>query len=132
MTPAKPRNAWVHPIGLIGVVLAVASYATRSEAVGGMAVALLGLAGVGAVIGAVRPTVPAADAAATSLVGVQILHSGGISTVTEDLDHPMPRRTVAAVDGHGRPEQLNVGVDADGRVVEACRPGGEWAEATAI
>lgn len=128
----KPRNAWVHPLGALGIILAVAFHLTRSEAVGGMAVALLVLAGIGALVGAVRPAAAQAQPAATSLVGVQILHAGGISTVTEDLDHPQPRRTVAATDGHGRAQQLMVGVDATGRVVEACRPGEGWAGATAI
>ena len=68
----------------------------------------------------------------TSLVGVRIRHRDGISTVTEDLDTPMPQRTVAAVDAHGRPENLSVSVDEAGNVIEAAVPGSEWAAAEAI
>jgi hypothetical protein len=67
-----------------------------------------------------------------SLVGVRIRHSAGTSEVTEDTDTTTPRRTVTTLDAHGRPEQLLVGVDETGRVVEAAVPGGEWAPAEEV
>lgn len=70
--------------------------------------------------------------AGTSLVGVRIRHRDGISDVTEDLDTPTPRRTVAALDTHGRPELLCVIVDENGNVIEAAVHGSELAAAEAI
>ena len=132
-TTTKPRNAWVHPIGLIGVLLAVAYRTTHSPAVGGMAVSLLALAGIGAIIGYVRPAAPLTDQVAVggSLVGMRIRHSGGLSTVTEDVGGAA-RRTVTALDTHGRTHRLCVGVDPDGRVIEAAVPGVDWAGAEAV
>lgn len=80
-----------------------------------------------------KPTAAQPDTAATtSLVGARIHWRGGVSTVTADPDVPQPRRTVTAFDGHGRVERICVGVDASGRVTEACRPGEEWAGAEVL
>jgi hypothetical protein len=75
---------------------------------------------------------PPLETPAGGLVNVVIRHSAGTSTVTEDLDTPMPQRSVSAADAHGRPEQLLVRVDENGRVIEAAVPGGEWGPAVEV
>ena len=132
-TAATTVPGWVNGAVVMGTVCTILWWVTPYAPFGAAASVLFLTAGIGGIAAVVKPPrqqpLPASP---TSLVGVQILHSGGISTVTADLDHPMPRRTVDAVDGHGRPHQLCVGVDASGRVVEACHPGAEWAAAEAI
>jgi hypothetical protein len=138
MTITKPRHAWVHPVGLLGVIAAIAFRVTHSEAVGGMAITLLIGAGIGSITGAIgRGNTEAAPleirvATEGNLVGVRIRHAGGISTVTEDLDAPSRRRTVTAATASGRKETLYVRLDAAGRVVEAAAPGSNWAAAESL
>jgi hypothetical protein len=147
----KPPPLWWVPIfvGGFGWVLAAIGVFTHNRSI--MAVAMIPLA-IGGIVELIQfrrgdfngsilepeqvPTPPRPVAAllpvVTSLVGVRIRHRDGISTVTEDLDTPMPRRTVVALDTHGRPERLCVSVDEDGNVIEAAVPGSEWAAAEAI
>jgi hypothetical protein len=66
----------------------------------------------------------------TGLIGQWVRHCGGPSFVTEDLDAPMPRRTVAVLDANGQPGQLQVAVDDRGCVVEAAVPGSPWGPAS--
>ena len=151
------KGGWIYVVGPLGIIVALVSDLTDSKAIGAVAIAMLFSAGITGVIQMIRgrktpaptpplttvdPTHTAADFeasplntptyASTSLVGVRIRHIGGISVVTEDLDTPMPRRTVVARDTHGRPERLFVSVDEWGRVVEAAIPGSEWAAAESI
>jgi hypothetical protein len=131
--------SWVTGAVIAGLVAGGLGWLTDYRPFAAAAAVLLIAAGIGGLAAVVRPPKPTApqpipglDPQSGSLVGVRIRHRGGISTVTEDLDCPQPRRTVDAVDGHGRPERLMVGVDADGRVVEAAAPGADWAAAEAV
>ena len=149
----KPPPLWWVPIfvGGFGWVLAAIGVFTHNRSIMAAAMVPLAIGGVveliqfrrgdfsGPSVGSEPATAPATPPlpatpmpVGTSLVGVRIRHRDGISTVTEDLDTPMPRRTVAAVDAHGRPENLSVSVDEAGNVIEAAVPGAEWAAAEAI
>lgn len=157
VTKEDTKGGWPYVVGPLGILLMGVSELSNIEALGAVAAAMLFSAGITAVIQMFRssrnqestPTSAAFDSSSNapsfespllnapmyssaSLVGARIRHRGGISVVTEDLDTPMPRRTVQALDTHGRPERLFVSVDEMGRVVEAATPGSEWAAAEAI
>jgi hypothetical protein len=157
VTKDDTKGGWPYVVGPLGILLMGVSELSNIEALGAVAAAMLFSAGITAVIQMFRssrnqestPTSAAFDSSSNapsfespllnapmyssaSLVGARIRHRGGISVVTEDLDTPMPRRTVLALDTHGRPERLFVSVDEMGRVVEAAIPGSEWAAAEAI
>ena len=137
-TAAKPRHTWIHPVGLLGVVLVVACRVTHSEALGGVAIVLLFAAGIGAVAefasgrAASAPAAVPVSTAPDTLAGAWIRHGGRLVVVTADPDAPAPRRTVTVIGGDGHEEQLQVAVDAAGRVTEAARAGEPWTVAEAV
>jgi hypothetical protein len=149
------KGGWIYLVGPLGILVGAVGKFTHNHTILGVAIAMLFSAGITGVIQMFRGSrAPAPKTrltatvtnrsttqfdsplthtySTTSLVGVRIHHSGGTSVVIEDLDTPMPRRTVMALDTHGRQERLCVGVDSLGSVVEAAVPGSEWAAAEAI
>lgn len=158
MSGKSRRGVWASSFLTLGVGMAIASKFTGNTAVGGIGGGLIIAVFIALKLGDAKaarakrknaekspepvPTLspeplPAPLPAAllpvgTSLVGVRIRHRNGISDVTEDLDTPTPRRTVAALDTHGRPELLCVIVDENGNVIEAAVHGSELAAAEAI
>ena len=125
---------WVPPAVLMGLISACFGWVTHYVPFTAAAAVLFTAAGIGGISAVVRPPKPppAQADAGGSIVGVTIRHSGGTSVVTEDLDYPAQRRCVTALDAHGRSERLLVGLDPDGRVIEAAVPGADWAAAEAV
>lgn len=125
---------WVPPAVLIGMLSGALSWLTHYTPFAAAAAVLLMAAGIGGMAAVVRPpkSQPIQFGTGASLVGMRIRHAGGTSVVTEDLDYPAQRRCVTALDAHGRSERLLVGLDPDGRVIEAAVPGADWAAAEAV
>jgi len=126
--------SWIPPAVLMGMISAGFGWLSDYVPFTAAATVLLMAAGIGGMAAVVRPSKPQPIqfGAGTTLVGMRIRHADGISTVTEDLDCPAQRRCVTALDQHGRQERLLVGLDADGRVIEAAVPGADWAAAQAV
>lgn len=124
---------WVPPAVLMGMISGGLYFPTHYVPFGATAAVLFLAAGISGISAVVHPPKPQqVTAAGGSIVGVTIRHSGGTSVVTADLDYPAQRRCVTALDAHGRSERLLVGLDPDGRVIEAAVPGADWAAAEAV